>query len=767
LSFATLAFASQLKSEENHTELFHLSLEELLAIKVSVASNVITNIRKQPASVSTITKYQIQLSGARTLSELLGIFIPGYFMVEDQDDTIAGFRGLVPDNNSKVMLLLNGENLNTEWFWGPPDAILNGIDLGYIERIEVIRGPGSVTLGQGALLGVINIITTSGTNNKVSLKYSRGSDSYTKSTASLQFNDQDFKAWLYLSKGDYQGHKIANKGWAAAHIDQGLSVFERNHHLHRSDFNNYLGSISYKQLDTNIFHFEQRRDLYNFFRDREVVEQRLTGINFKYKDKLSETINMTLSAKYLSDEYSLFTHGNNTESLNRLNYETNDSPFAQIINSIDGLADSRVEPGLVMGGTRETRHGLKAIFNYESKFAHKFAFGFEYNHFKSGQKDQRGNNFIVNDEVQLLGLSSDGAGGITIAGAVNDNNTWVNPTSYSIKSVFLEDNWAFNQSTNIFAAVRLDDHPNWGSHTSPRIGFSYDFNIHHLVRVSFQSGFRGAVGVQFSGGFVQDGFLAEENFNVVNSLVETNADFDFDGIAGNDSAELKPVSPETIDSFEIAYSYHYQSLKLDSVLFLNTVEDILTAQAHGYTGIGFGDKIGSDYIGTWNGNWYYQNQDGQLKQNGLELELEYKANQWSFSASHSLVKVIKADPGTIGIYVLEDKKTAAYPENVTRFHASYFSETSLGEFKLNLNDLYYWDYYAPTGLKVNGSHIFNGGLSFIPKANPNLRLNLIFKNLFNSNDLYPINGTGDLAGADGTPSIEQRGWWLDFQYNFD
>ena len=96
------------------------------------------------------------MSGARTVNEVLTTYVPGFFTVEDQDDTIAGFRGFAPDNNAKVLLLINGHNMNTEWFWGPPDSIINGMNMEFIEKIEVIRGPGSVTLGQGALLGVIN-----------------------------------------------------------------------------------------------------------------------------------------------------------------------------------------------------------------------------------------------------------------------------------------------------------------------------------------------------------------------------------------------------------------------------------------------------------------------------------------------------------------------------------------------------------------------------------------------------------------------------------
>ncbi|MCB1179489.1 MAG: Plug domain-containing protein, partial [Leptospiraceae bacterium] len=120
--------------------------------KVTTASNVVTDAEKQPASITVINNEEIKHSGARTVNELLTIYVPGFFTVEDQDDTIAGFRGFAPDNNAKVLLLINGHNMNTEYFWGPPDSIINGMNLDYIDKIEVIRGPGSVTLGQGALL---------------------------------------------------------------------------------------------------------------------------------------------------------------------------------------------------------------------------------------------------------------------------------------------------------------------------------------------------------------------------------------------------------------------------------------------------------------------------------------------------------------------------------------------------------------------------------------------------------------------------------------
>jgi len=68
-------------------------VEDLIKIEVATASHLVSDLRKQPVSMTTITRDKIQLSGSRTLSELLTICVPGYFLVRDQGDTIAGFRG--------------------------------------------------------------------------------------------------------------------------------------------------------------------------------------------------------------------------------------------------------------------------------------------------------------------------------------------------------------------------------------------------------------------------------------------------------------------------------------------------------------------------------------------------------------------------------------------------------------------------------------------------------------------------------------------------
>ncbi|WP_169726047.1 TonB-dependent receptor plug domain-containing protein [Aestuariibacter salexigens] len=748
-----------------------LSLEELLNVEISVASNVVTELRKQPTSITTITADTIRLSGARTLNELLTIYVPGYFLVEDQDDTIAGFRGVVPDNNSKTMLLLNGESLNTEWFWGAPDVLLNGINMEMIERIEVIRGPGSVTLGQGALLGVINIVTRQPDKPGATATLKFGQHGYRKISTDMAYFHDDTKAYLFLSKGDYDGQTMSNRGWAQTRIDQGLSVYQRNHHLKRNEHQSLFANLSHQRLDIDLYHFEHQRDLYNFYRDREVVKQTITGISAHYQQPLSDTLRVKVSANYTQDDYQLFSHGNNVRTIERFNFEAFGSQFAPFVEdgsaAASATADDMVTPGLKMGGTGEIRRGVTFLLNWDEPLPnHRVALGAEYVNYNFGRTDADGRNYILNEEIQLLGFSSDGAGGFIRSNALNQSNTWVKPASISIRSVFLEDIYQFSDTLDFFAAVRFDDHPNWGEQFSPRIGALYDINNRHLFRFTWQTGFRGAVGVQFAGGFVQDGLLAQTNFAVANEWAESNGDFDFDGIAGNNIKQLTPVEPETIESIELSYQYSQESLQINSIIFYNTFEDILAAEANGWIGLQFGDKIGTDDIGTWGGNWYYQNQTGKLTQHGIELDIRYQYDNLLVSASHSHVSVVNADDGVIGGYVLPGNKVAAYPENISRLHVDYAKQLDVGQLSLKYEHVYFWQYYAPTGNTIDGGHIANLGISLRLPSLDNLEISAVLKNIWQEDALYPINGTGDLLGADGTPSIESRHWWMALSYAF-
>lgn len=144
--------------------LFDISFEDLINLQVTTASKTAERAVEAPAVLSVITKQEIENYGALTLGEILervtGIFVTSSFSATQN---ILSFRGdQTGDINSHVLILIDGRPTRESIYNGSNTSIYNAYPIETIERIEVIRGPGSVLYGTCAMVGVVNIITKSG-----------------------------------------------------------------------------------------------------------------------------------------------------------------------------------------------------------------------------------------------------------------------------------------------------------------------------------------------------------------------------------------------------------------------------------------------------------------------------------------------------------------------------------------------------------------------------------------------------------------------------
>jgi len=131
------------------------SLEDILNIKTSVASRTDIGLRETPGLVTVMTAEDIRLSGARDLIDLLRLVPDFEFSVDVQGNLGLGVRGNSA-NEGKVLLLWDGQPYN-ELLYSTVQYDRFPVD--QIERIEIIKGPGSVIYGGFAELAVINIRT--------------------------------------------------------------------------------------------------------------------------------------------------------------------------------------------------------------------------------------------------------------------------------------------------------------------------------------------------------------------------------------------------------------------------------------------------------------------------------------------------------------------------------------------------------------------------------------------------------------------------------
>jgi iron complex outermembrane receptor protein len=146
---------------------------EIPAVVVSAARTEQSTLTT-PASITVITRKQIENSGAAHVVEVLrgqgGVQINDLY--GDGSRASVGMRGFGETAGSNTLVLIDGRRLNNPDIASPD---LNSIALDDVERIEIVQGSAGVLFGDQAVGGVINIITRKPGALRHSLKLSAGS----------------------------------------------------------------------------------------------------------------------------------------------------------------------------------------------------------------------------------------------------------------------------------------------------------------------------------------------------------------------------------------------------------------------------------------------------------------------------------------------------------------------------------------------------------------------------------------------------------------
>ena len=193
---------------------YEATLEELSQMTfASSATLTKTEKRKVPAALTHITSEDIENSGARGLDELLKIYVPGLqTMMKINGGDQLGIRGIISDRNNKFLILVNGRVMNEKTEKGAISERALSM-LGDIQYIDVIRGPGSVLYGPGALAGVINIVTHNGDSfDGVDVQIRQG---FIEEFSNIEIRlghtfEDDSNLFLYYGIDNYRGANNSN-----------------------------------------------------------------------------------------------------------------------------------------------------------------------------------------------------------------------------------------------------------------------------------------------------------------------------------------------------------------------------------------------------------------------------------------------------------------------------------------------------------------------------------------------------------------------------
>lgn len=190
-------------------ELFSLSLKELVNLDISTVSKRDESLLDAPGVVTVITAEDIKGYGATNLKDVL-LRLPNFYMLDSATFKASGMMlraGATQHLNNHVLYLVNGRPLRESQNGGLHTDMNLLFPIDVIDRIEVIRGPGSVLYGSNAYSGTLNIITkTADEDFQVSFKTQNGSNEYSSQTLSLgSVVSKDIAIALHANILDYDG----------------------------------------------------------------------------------------------------------------------------------------------------------------------------------------------------------------------------------------------------------------------------------------------------------------------------------------------------------------------------------------------------------------------------------------------------------------------------------------------------------------------------------------------------------------------------------
>lgn len=213
--------------------LFSLDLEELINLKVSVASKNTVSLSEAPGVISAYSKKHINQLGYYSLKELSNI-TPGYSSYYIYGEQVYETRGRRAGsfNNNKHLTLVDGIPINfTRNYKSPMDYEL---PLFFASKVEFLKGPASSLYGISAFYGVVSL-TSKGTPEEKSsseFKTSFGTANRTRrimASSSNKTENGNFSIHVGVfdkqTSGDFVGHDSLALDSAYRNWDNQTSVF--------------------------------------------------------------------------------------------------------------------------------------------------------------------------------------------------------------------------------------------------------------------------------------------------------------------------------------------------------------------------------------------------------------------------------------------------------------------------------------------------------------------------------------------------------------
>lgn len=605
---STVGDDDELDAQIEIEDLFAMDLEDLMNSQV-MSSSFLTLTAKEAPGYTFRLDMTDRLS-QQSLIDIIKMAIPGYSDGSHTDTEIFGVRGMKVVDNSKSIVMYDGQNLNLRSNIGYGVG-LNSMLLGDVKALEVSLGPNAIVHGSGAISGYINMVPKNG------------------------FDNHGFT--VNVSKEFEKNAVNQESGISKAEIGYGFGTQRRNAYFYAGWYhcNGWsVDSAFYAQPETS-YSFDEVAEGYKAGWTPK-ANFRLSGNgnfdDFNLQVAYTQASRSIIPSKKLSDSSYGITMGgqmqqNYTRQMNsRLKWSRDLNDYEHLTVSVSNeLTDlARVKDGNMQGGSESHIEAklvasTKRINNNQLAIggligARKFHAGdFYFGHDIDITKNAETGDYIYDPDTKSpfktedidpeTGLPKTDSKGNTVM--VNDpSKIWASGQMPEGKwnewAIFAEDVYKFHEQLVIALGLRYDvfrakEFDETQSNLSPRVALSWIINDNHVLKASFQQGFRTMDYYNRAQTYYRKD--AELQYAFRNASDNTNSDnFRID------------VKPETLNSFEVNYhgDFFGKRLALDVNAFYNkyknTIDFIKLINWEGkkssqYTG---SDRIDAgDYYGDW------------------------------------------------------------------------------------------------------------------------------------------------------------------------
>ena len=162
---AAASAPAQSPSQSQLEELKKLSIEELAETDITGSGRRPEQLEEVAAAVTVITSDDLRRYGVMNLSQALRLADTMHVAQVNGPGSAISLRGFNITTANKLLVMIDGRTIYNPIFggvfWEAQDLVIADID-----RIEVVRGPGSTLWGANAVNGVIHVITKSAADTR-------------------------------------------------------------------------------------------------------------------------------------------------------------------------------------------------------------------------------------------------------------------------------------------------------------------------------------------------------------------------------------------------------------------------------------------------------------------------------------------------------------------------------------------------------------------------------------------------------------------------